>query len=206
MAAKKKAKTTDEDALMAAMAADAAAPREASPDALARITAAVTEMQNAEREAARLAALLEEQTRRVRTLREATLPALLDEAGVKELTLQDDFRLERTEEVFASIARQNEAAATKWLVANNYGSIIKSAFSIPFDKGDVKQMRTVAQLLKKARIAFEIRTGVHAQTLKAFVREQLQAGKQLPKAITVHVQPVAVLRAPRKSRKMVTNQ
>lgn len=123
-------------------------------------------------------------------LTQTVLPALMDEAGVPKLTLEDlGIDLARVDEVYASISKADANAAADWLVANGYGSIVKTAFTIPVDKGDLKLQAKIRSLLVKARIGFEELASVHSGTLRAFAKESVEQGRKLPAAIKVHIQP-----------------
>lgn len=190
------ANTPDLDAEIAADAAN----ETANPDVLARITTAAQEMRKLQKEAEHFTGLAAERETEARRLSEQVLPPLMDEAGVTDLGLDDDTRVERMEKVYASIAKDNEAAAAQWLEKHGYGDIIKSSVVIPVDKGDIKTLTRLRSSLTKAGIAFEERSGVHPATLVAFVKESLTMNppRDLPKAIMHHTQAVVVLKAQKK--------
>jgi len=189
--------TAELDAEIAQDIASAAA----SPDQLARITG---EAANLIEYSATLEGL-EKREKEVKAeivkLQQEVLPALMDEAGVRTIGLEGDFTLERDELVFASVSKANAPAATKWLEESGNGALIKCSFSIPVEKGDVKLMAKIRKLLVANKIGFEESTGVHPQTLLAFVKERLADGKPIPASITHHVQPVVKLKAPKKKSK-----
>ena len=194
------AKPKATDTLDALIAEDAAA-QQASPDTLARITTAAAELQVLEARVDQLEQETKEAEREARRLAEQVLPSLMDEAGVPFLGLEDGSKLERTEAVFASIAKDNAREATQWLEEHGYGSLVKNGFYIPVDKGDVKLSAKVRKVLEKAGLPFDEQCGVHPQTLVAFVRESLSQGRELPKTITYHVQPKVVIKQSRKPKK-----
>ncbi len=137
---------------------------------------------------------LEDEQEALRLLKEQTLPTLMDEAQIKSIGIDEDYTLERQDHVFANITVANAPKACAWLQKNGYGAIVKAEFKITVAKGDEKTQQRIRNGLTKAKIAFEERQGVHAQTLNAFVRESLASGRKLPsKLIGVHCQPVAVL-------------
>lgn len=189
-------KPKTDNPLAAQMAADAAAI-DVAPDTLARITTTAHELQAAESLVAQVECDLKEAQATVSRLRNEVLPALMDEAGVKELVLDDGAKVTRNEEVYASLAKDKRAAACAWLVKNGYGGLVKNQFAIALPRGDTKAATALSALLKKAKVKFEFFQTVHAQTLLAFVRESIEAGRKLPPTITYHVQPSVKVKSDR---------
>lgn len=191
--------TADTSAIDALLAEDAAATPIA-PDTLARIREQAVLLDKLERDARELTQQAEECEKEARRIAETVLPQLMDEAGLPAIELDDDTRIERGEDVYASISAANAADATAWLEKNGYGAIVKFGFVIPVDKGDTKLADHIRGVLTKARIGYEEKGGVHAATLTAFVKEALTAGRPLPKSITHHVQPRVRVKKAKKKR------
>lgn len=189
----------DLDAEIAADAASAAP----SPDILSRITyngntlldlrKAFIDLTNQATKIAESIAVMEQQT----------LPALFDEAGVKIVGLDDadGHVMERAENVFASISKDNAAAAAAWLIKNGYGAIVKAKILVELEKEETKLLGIVRTALNEENIAFEESSAVNAATLKAFVKERLAAGTVLPSSISFHVQPIVTVKVPKKGKK-----
>lgn len=196
---KRKTPTTDTTAVDAMIVEDAERPVAASPDMLAAITAHAFLLKEKIAEAERMEAEAERVRAEVRELRESVLPSLMQEAQVTMLGLEDGEGtwIERGEAVFASISKEKAAAACAWLEEHGYGALVKGAIAIPLPRGERALRARVVRSLKKAGIEFEETSGVHHQTLLAFVRESLEAGRELPKSITYHTQPVVDLKKPR---------
>lgn len=202
------AKALAERGLVDAMIAeDATAPPPVAHDLLARITETARTLRDAQGEVQALTEQLATASARVLELRIKQLPALMDEAQVSMLALDDDANtyIERAEEVYASISKANAAQACAWLDANGYGSLVKSSIVVELPRGERALAKKAATALRKAGIEYEEQSGVHAQTLKAFVRESLAAGRALPPAITYHVQPVVDLKAKRARKPRTTS-
>jgi hypothetical protein len=182
-------KTQAANPLAEQMAADAAA-QDVSPDVLARITTTAHELKQLLHRIAGGEKLLQDLQGQVSRIRNEVLPGLMDEAGVKDLTLDDGAQIVRGEEVYASLAKEKRKAACDWLVKHGYGGLVKNQFSIALPRGSTPEAQRIAALLRKARVKFEFGQTVHASTLLAFVKESIEAGRKLPPTITVHVQPV----------------
>lgn len=135
-------------------------------------------------------------------LLQRVLPPAMDTLQLKQFLLEDGTQVERSDEVYASISKDNALAAAAWLEKNGAGSIVKAKIVVEFERGDTALAKLVRQLLTKSRIAFEETAGVHNATLRAYVKESVEEGRKLPSCISYHVQPTAVLkvRKPRKSR------
>lgn len=159
------------------------------------------EMLRIEARIADLSHMVELEQKELRRLREEVLPVMFAAAEVTSLTVtppQDPEHRSYTctvaDAVYASISKTNVVPATDWLQKAGYGALVKHAYSIPIDKGDTAAVKAVRAALAKARIDYEEKLSVHPQTLVAFVRESLAAGRELPKTITYHVQPTATLK------------
>lgn len=190
--------TQQEEDLLNEMVADAEARSNDTPaDLLTRIVGAAEELRQLQEKKAGYEDILVHVEKDMRRLSETVLPALMDEAGVPELRLADDVRLIRTEEVYASISKANAAMARSWLECHGYGSIVKDRVICEFDPGQHDEANKVRKALDKQGVAYELNSSVHAGTLKAFVREMLAAGNELPDCFSVHVQPVVVTKQSR---------
>jgi hypothetical protein len=171
------------------MAEDAATVTVA-PDRLKVITDKARELFKLQVKLVKLSEQSAEVAKQIRALKQDTLPALMDEAGIPRLSLASNVELVREEQVYASISEANQQAATEWLIQHDFGAIVKARIVVDVEKGDTAILEATRKALVRAKVGFEETSGVHASTLKAFVREQLAAGTKLPKSITYHVQPV----------------
>lgn len=185
------------------MVSDADQPKVVEKDKLDQIVATATELIGINKTIAELSAQIGEKNKEALRLANEVLPNLLDEAGISDLGLSDDFRVKRSEEIYANISKENMSATVSWLEANNYADIVRYGILIPLGKGDVKMAKMAKVLLTKAKLGFEEIQTIHAQTLKAFVKESLASDppRVLPKTIGVHIQPVAIIVAAKSSKK-----
>lgn len=132
-----------------------------------------------------------------RRLQESVLPEMLSEAQTKELTSETGVKLEKKDKVYANISKANEGAAYQWFEKQGFGSLIKYAFAIPLDKGDTKTAKLVRKLMKANKLAYDEKQNVHPQTLLAFVRESIEKARELPEAISYHIQPIVEIKLPK---------
>lgn len=192
MAIKKQLTRAEEKELKAMMKEDAQAA--APPEKIDAIKGSARELYKHINEVVQLSESLEKAKAEVKRITEQVLPPLMDEAAITALKLADNLTLERGEAVFASISKANALEAANWLEENGHGAIVKFAFTIPLEKGDTKMEKLVRKTLKAAKIGYEESCSVHPQTLTAFVKESLEAGRTLPDSIAVHVQPIVKLK------------
>ena len=81
----------------------------------------------------------------------------------------------------ATISEAKRADAHAWLRAHNFGGLIKTMVAVPFGCGEEAEARALAaRIREQEHHDATVNETVHPMTLKAFVREQVEAGKPLP--------------------------
>lgn len=125
--------------------------------------------------------MLKSRKEELRQIVEGTLPEAMDAVNHSEFKTSDGRQIKIKDEVHASISKDNAPQAHDWLRNHNFADIIKNEIKIPLAKG---KDNVAAQILDDLRERFGIEASrtesVHASTLKAFCREQLEAGVELP--------------------------
>ena len=106
------------------------------------------------------------------------LPSLMDEMGVERIDV-DGVVVEKKQIVAASIpvARRDEAFA--WLRERNLDSIIKNDVICSFEKGQDNLAKSTVAMLKENGFKPQIKTHIHPQTMKGFVRTRLENAQEL---------------------------
>jgi hypothetical protein len=136
----------------------------------------LTEVQDAISE---LTERLSEAKREERRISEEDLPQLMAEVGLSELTLASGEKVEITEQVQAAITEANLPAAVNWLVEHGFGGIVKTRIMVDYDY--TERGEALAAFQEQAQYhQTELKETVHPATLKSFVREQLEAGNNVP--------------------------
>lgn len=111
-----------------------------------------------------------------------TLPEALSALGLKSLELEDGSKV--TVKQFYSCTWPSDpgaaARATKWLVDNGFGALIKSNVICAFNKDSQDDVRELKALLVEKGFSFMHSENVHASTLKSFVKEQAELNKPVP--------------------------
>lgn len=134
---------------------------------------------------------------RLKQVKEEDLPLAFMAAGIKAITLADGSEVTVKDFLTGNIKEENSAAALAWLRLNKFGSLIKNTVKVAFGKGDDKKAKALAAFLKKEKVTYERREGVHPQTLQAFIRESLRVGRNLPPSIEVHSVPTTKIDRPK---------
>ena len=80
----------------------------------------------------------------------------------------------------ASILVANRPLAYEWLRENGYDDIIKNVVSCEFGRGEDELAASFTALAAQQGYAPEQKTEIHSQTLRAFVKERVEAGDEFP--------------------------
>lgn len=114
-------------------------------------------------------------------VRDTDLPLALSEHGLSEISMLDGSKVKVQDIVRASITAANSAAAFSWLDAHGFGDLIKHEIKASFGRGEAEVAEKAIAALLAAGAEPEGKRSVHPQTLSAFVREQLEAGVDIPR-------------------------
>ena len=123
---------------------------------------------------------LEEKEESLRKLSLEINPNALAEMNLKSLKLADGSEVSIKDFYHARITEKNKSLAYKWLRDNGYGDLIKNEIAVPFGRGEDERANDLLKTLVNNGYEPNQKTVVHPQTLKAFVKEQLESGKELP--------------------------
>ena len=116
----------------------------------------------------------------LRKVAEVDLPEAMEAAEMEDFTLQDGSKVSIKLKYAAAISKANADAAFSWLRKNNFDGIIKRTVSMKFGKGEDDDAGEAIGLLEGAGFTVEDKPDVHSSTLRAFVKEQLEQGVDLP--------------------------
>lgn len=123
---------------------------------------------------------LKEAKERARILREETIPSAMQELGLEEIKLDTGQKLSVKQDVYAAIPAAQKEQAFNWLEQNGFGGLIKVEVTADYRKGEADAAMELFQELQQRGLQVEFGQSVHAQTLKAFLREQLANGTNVP--------------------------
>ena len=111
------------------------------------------------------------------------IPTMMTEMGLSELKLQDGSHLKVSTSYKAHITEANKEMAFNWLRDNGLGDIIKNEISVSFGRGEDNKPAHYAELAKGQGLEPTQKLKVEPMTLKALVRERIEAGKEMPTEI-----------------------
>ena len=111
------------------------------------------------------------------------IPTMMSEMGLSELKLQDGSHLKVSTSYRATITEANKEAAFNWLRDNGLGDIIKNEISVSFGRNEDNKAANYAELAKGQGFQPTQKMKVEPMTLKALVRERIEAGKEMPTEI-----------------------
>ena len=108
------------------------------------------------------------------------IPTMLSEMGLSFLKLQDGSSVEVKTNYSATITQANKEAAFNWLRENGLSDIIKNEISVSFGRNEDNKAADYADLAKGQGFQPTQKLKVEPMTLKALVRERMEAGKEMP--------------------------
>jgi hypothetical protein len=118
---------------------------------------------------------------RLQVVTEKEMPDIMMELGMEQIKLTTGEKLTMKKFYSASIKPELQEAAFKWLRDNGHDSLIKNKVEGSFGKGEDEKVREIMEKLQSmVPGVFTAKTSVHSMTLKSFVKEQIEAGSNLP--------------------------
>ena len=111
------------------------------------------------------------------------IPTMMSEMGLAELKLHDGSHLKVSTSYKAHISEANKEQAFNWLRDNGLGDIIKNEISVSFGRNEDNKAASYAELAKGQGFQPTQKMKVEPMTLKALVRERIEAGKEMPTEI-----------------------
>jgi hypothetical protein len=154
-----------------------------SDDKIAHVSRLANLQVQLESEVANLENLLKDKKAELRRVQENELPEAMDSVGQQSFKLLDGTKVDVKPYYSASIPSDRKEEAMEWLVENEHDGIIKTTVSVSFGKGQYEHVQDFMTFVRGYNVVSvdpEMSRGVHAQTLKAFVRESVEAGTPPP--------------------------
>lgn len=133
-----------------------------------------------EKEIEEIESVLDERKAQYRKLLEETIPAALQEMGMKEFKMTDGSTITIKPFYSASIKEEKRAEAYKWLRDNGYDDIIKNTVSVRFGRNEDKLCEDLINLLRDQNYPVEQTEKIEPQTLKAWAKEMVERGVEFP--------------------------
>ena len=114
------------------------------------------------------------------TLSEQTIPGLMHKAGISSIKLEDDTKVEVKPFYSARIPISRTEEAYTWLRSNGHGDLIKNNVMLSFGRNQDNEAKSLVEDLRSKGHTVKQTEKVEPMTLKAFVKEQIQNGKNVP--------------------------
>jgi len=124
--------------------------------------------------------LLKNKKRDIEKISGEIIPTLLSEMGLSSLKLADGSAVEVKPYYAANISLRNREAAYNWLRSNGLGDIIKNEITVSFGRNEDNKAADYANLARGQGFEPTQKLKVEPMTLKALVRERIEAGKDMP--------------------------
>ena len=126
---------------------------------------------------------LKEHKKQIENLSGEVIPTMMSEMGLSQLKLADGSSVDVKPHYSATITQANKEAAFNWLRNNGLGDIIKNEISVSFGRNEDNKAADYAELAKSSGFQPTQKMKVEPMTLKALVRERIEAGKEMPTEI-----------------------
>jgi flagellar hook-length control protein FliK len=131
-------------------------------------------------EVSELEADLKAKKEELRLTSEQELPDAMQQAGLTQITLSSGEKISINEFYNAHISKANQEKAYEWLVTNGHEGLIKNEVLLKFGREETEVVDQTVSALQSRGLSPEVRQSVHPSTLKAFVKEQITNGNDIP--------------------------
>lgn len=108
------------------------------------------------------------------------LPAALSEHGLSQLKMADGSEVSVSRYYSASIPKDRTEEAFGWLQQNDFADIIKNQISTSFGRNESNRANELFGRLEQEGYVPSQKQWVEPMTLKAFVKEQVESGREIP--------------------------
>ena len=123
---------------------------------------------------------LKEKKKNLEYLSGEIIPTMMAEMGLSHLKLMDGSSVDVKPNYSANITIANKEAAFNWLRQNGLGDIIKNEISVSFGRNEDNKAAGYADFARGQGFQPTQKLKVEPMTLKALVRERIEAGKDMP--------------------------
>jgi hypothetical protein len=145
-----------------------------------QLTDKVQQLKNLEDEIVNAEEGVKKLKEQARIISELEIPSMMKDMNITKLKLSDGESVEVGKFYSASIPAEKQDAAFTWLRNNGLGDVIKNDITVTFGRGEDNKAAEYAVLARGQGFEPIQKIGVHAQTLKALVRERIEAGLDVP--------------------------
>tara|TARA_R100000306_G_C4370131_1_gene139563 strand:- start:948 stop:1541 length:594 start_codon:yes stop_codon:yes gene_type:complete len=164
---------------------------------LGAISESVNKARKLENEIVGLEELIAQKKGELRVLAEESLPDLMQQFNIRQLTLADGTKIEVKLFISASIPSQGSIDKAKddnqrealqllqsqcfsWLRENGGEDLIKNNVEVRFGRDEDDACNKFTKNLQKSNVLYKRKVEVHPQSLNGFFKERLGEGKEVP--------------------------
>ena len=140
----------------------------------------VERLENLNREIEKADEDLKQKKKNLEHISGEVIPTMMAEMGLAHLKLMDGSSVDVKPHYSANITIANKDAAFKWLRDNGLGDIIKNEILVSFGRNEDNKAADYAALAQERGFQPTQKLKVEPMTLKALVRERIEAGKEMP--------------------------
>ena len=108
------------------------------------------------------------------------LPEALEEMGLQKFTLTDGSEISVKPIYSASIPKDRREEAFQWLRDHEFGDLVKNNVTVTFGRGEDEDAKEFLNLCGSQGYAPDQLEKVEPMTLKAWLRERVEAGDAVP--------------------------
>lgn len=149
-----------------------------------RLNTLVHDQLLAEDEVAQAEKALATAKKKLSRLCEYVIPDVMEEMGINEYKTNDGLTIKLKQAIRASIAEVNRADAFGWMTDHEHEAMIKTSIVIEKpalldDFDNAEKLKEALKLVMDSLPNIEAKS-IHASTLSAFVKEQLEKGEEIP--------------------------
>jgi|TARA_R110000868_G_scaffold118_6_gene1222 hypothetical protein len=151
-----------------------------SGDGLKSVSILAQRIREAEKAIETAEAFLKTRKEEMQQLTDELLPAAMEELGMKSFVLEDGAKVEVRQLYGASIPVARKPEAFEWLREQGFDDIIKNSVTCIFGRGEDDKAHSFRDMATEQGFEPQQKEDVHASTLKAWVRERVEAGDDFP--------------------------
>ena len=148
--------------------------------AMEDIATACNKLLDVQKEVSELEDKLKKKKEEELKLSEQDIPNLMQKAGAASIKLTDGTAVEIKPYYGARIPASRTEEAFNWLRENNFADLIKNNVTLTFGRNEDNMAKSLVDDLRNKGHNVKQAEKVEPMTLKAFVREQIEKGKDVP--------------------------
>lgn len=147
-------------------------------DELTQINALAIDLDNLCSNIDQVEAHLKSLKEKKKEISENLLPELMNLVGMKSFVLNNGQKVNLT--TFYDAKIKDQGAAFAYLEDKGDTAIIKDTITCNFDRGEIERANAVAKELADKGVPVSRKEAIHPSTLKAYVREAIETGQNIP--------------------------